>query len=174
MGLVYPSSDLKKELLQLNSTEITTLCLRLVRFKKENKELLTYLLFKADDPDGFVREYKEEMDLQFSKLSGKSYLAVKGLRKIALLMNNQIRYAGLEAVKTELLLHFCSNYVNFVHHRTPYKPLRNVFYRYAEKAKAAIGQLHEDLQHDYGNLYSEMIENAAQKILWLEKKSLTL
>jgi len=174
MSLVYPSSEIKKELQRLSSPEITALCLRLVRFKKENKELLTYLLFKADDEDAFIKEFKEEMDLQFGKLKGKSYLVVKGLRKIALDMNNQIRYTGSEVVKTELLLHFCTNYINYIDYRSHYKPLRNVFYRFVEKTKDAIGKLHEDLQYDYGNLYLEMLTNAEEKIYWFEKKLLML
>jgi len=174
MSLVYPTLDLKKELQHLSGAEVAVLCLRLARFKKENKELLTYLLFKADDPDAFVQEYKEEMDAQFGKISGKSYLVVKTLRKIATQMNNQIRYASSEVVKTELLLHFCSNYINFVDYHTNYKPLRSIFYRHAEKAKAAIQKLQEDLQHDYGNLYEAMLTEAEEEIYWLEKKSLLL
>ncbi len=174
MSLVYSSSDLKKELQQLSSAEIAALCLRLVRFKKENKELLTYLLFKADDPNAFVIEYKEEMDKQFKQVSGKSYLVAKALRKIALQMNNQIRYAGSEVVKTELLLHFCSNYINYINHHSSFKPLRGIFYRFAEKAKTAIQKLHEDLQHDYGNLYEEMLTEAEEEIYWFEKKPFLL
>lgn len=174
MSLAYPTSDLKKELQHLSATELTALCLRMARFKKENKELLTYLLFKADNPEAFVQEYKEEMDNQFKQLSGKSYFVVKSLRKIALLMNNQIRYSGLEMVKVELQLHFCSNYIIYIYHHSSYKPLHSVFYRFAEKTKAVIQKMHEDLQHDYGNLYNEMLTKAEQEIHWFEKKSLML
>jgi hypothetical protein len=174
MSLVYPSSDLKKELQQLNSEEIAAICLRLARFKKENKELLTYLLFKADDEEGFVKEYQEEMDVQFSKISGKSYLVAKTLRKIALQMNNHIRYTGSEVVKTELLLHFCRNYITYVDFHTKYKPLRNIFYRHVEKIKAALQTLHEDLHYDYGNLYEEILTKAEAEIYWFEKKSFSL
>lgn len=174
MSLAYPTSDLKKELQHLSSAEIAALCLRMVRFKKENKELLTYLLFKADDPEAFVQEYKQEMDAQFKQLPGKSFHAVKTLRKIATLMNNQIRYSGLETVKVELLLHFCHKYIENVYHHTSYKPLQNVFYRFAEKTKAAIQKMHEDLQHDYGNLYNEMLMHAENEIHWFEKKSFWL
>lgn len=170
MSLVYPSSEIKKALQQLSSAEITTLCLRLARFKKENKELLTYLLFKAEDENAFIKEYKEDMDLQFSKLKGKSYIVVKGLRKTALEMNNQIRYTGSDVVKIELLLHFCSNYITYINYRSHYKPLRNVFYRFLEKTKDAIGKLHEDLQFDYGNLYEELLTKAEDEISWFEKK----
>lgn len=174
MSLVYPTSDLKKELQHLSPAEIAALCLRMVRFKKENKELLTYLLFKADDPEAFVQEYKAEMDEQFKQLPGKSYHTVKALRKIALQMNNQIRYAGSETVKVELLLHFCHNYIDYVYYHSSYKPLHNVFYRFAEKVKLAIQKMHEDLQHDYGNLYNEMLTDAENEIHWFEKKSLIL
>lgn len=174
MSLVYPSAEIKKELQQLSSAEIAVLCLRLSRFKKENKELLTYLLFKSHNPDVFVQEYKAEMNLQFAKLSGSNYLVVKGLRKISQEMNNNIRYTGSDEVKLELLLHFCSNYINYVDYHSHYKTLRNVFYRSAEKVKAAIGKLHEDLQHDYGNLYHEMLTEAANEIYWFEKKPFLL
>ena len=42
-------SQLKKELQHRNPDELLQLCLRLARFKLENKELLTYLLFEADN-----------------------------------------------------------------------------------------------------------------------------
>lgn len=174
MSLVYPTSDLKKELQHLSSAEIAALCLRMVRFKKENKELLTYLLFKADDPEAFVLEYKAEMDEQFKQLPGKSYHTVKALRKIALQMNNQIRYSGSDMVKAELTLHFCSNYIHYVNYHSQYKPLRSVLYRFAEKAKLAIQKLHEDLQHDYGKLYNEMLTKAEDEIHWFEKNLLML
>ena len=42
-------SEIKTELKGLPPAQLTELCLRLARFKKENKELLTYLLFEAND-----------------------------------------------------------------------------------------------------------------------------
>ena len=38
---------LKKELKYKSNDELLNLCLTLSKFKKENKELLTYLLFEA-------------------------------------------------------------------------------------------------------------------------------
>ena len=174
MATVYRSSDLKKELQQLNSNELLALCLRLARFKKENKELLTYLLFRADDQDLFIQEYKEEMDQQFKKINGTNYLVVKTVRKIATQMNNQVRYAANETVGTELLLHFCHNYINYINYHTQYKPLRNIFYRFVEKLRAGILKLEEDLQYDYGLLYEAMLTEAEAKIYWFEKKQFVL
>ena len=45
-------AQLKKELQFKSQEETMQLCLRLARFKKENKELLTYLLFESDSEEG--------------------------------------------------------------------------------------------------------------------------
>ena len=43
--------ELKQELQATSQTKLLDLCLRLAKFKKENKELLTYLLFEAHDEE---------------------------------------------------------------------------------------------------------------------------
>ena len=52
-------AQIKKELKLRSPQDIEELCLRLGRFKKENKELLTYLLFEADDEQGYIAHIKE-------------------------------------------------------------------------------------------------------------------
>ena len=47
-------NEIKQELTNLPSTRVLDLCLRLGRFKKENKELLTYLLFEAHNIPEFI------------------------------------------------------------------------------------------------------------------------
>ena len=46
--------EIKDELKFKTSDELRELCLQLSRFKKENKELLTYLLFEAQDEEAFI------------------------------------------------------------------------------------------------------------------------
>ena len=53
-------TEIKKELKFKSSEELALLCLRLSRFKKENKELLTYLLFESEDEEAFIKGIKEE------------------------------------------------------------------------------------------------------------------
>ena len=48
--------EIKQELLTLKPAELVELCLRLAKFKKENKELLNYLLFEAQDEQGAMPE----------------------------------------------------------------------------------------------------------------------
>ena len=54
--------EIKQELGNLPHEELKELCLRLARFKKENKELLHYLLFEAHDTDAYIQLAKQEME----------------------------------------------------------------------------------------------------------------
>lgn len=44
-------AELKSELGNVPAPQLAELCIRLAKFKKENKELLTYLLFEAYDEE---------------------------------------------------------------------------------------------------------------------------
>ena len=61
--------QIKKELKHRDPEELLQLCLRLARFKKENKELLTYLLFESDSESGYIETVKAEIDAQFSTIN---------------------------------------------------------------------------------------------------------
>jgi len=64
-----PLSLIKHELKTRKPEDLYELCLRLARFKKENKELLTYLLLEAEDEDAFIRMIKSEMDQEFEDIN---------------------------------------------------------------------------------------------------------
>lgn len=57
--------QLKDELEMRSPVELMQLTLRLSKFKKENKELLTYLLFEAADEEEYIKEIKVEVDEAF-------------------------------------------------------------------------------------------------------------
>ncbi|HLK31124.1 MAG TPA: hypothetical protein VKT28_21270 [Puia sp.] len=143
-------NELKQELANLPSAELTELCLRLARFKKENKELLTYLLFEAHDEASYISSVKKEMDEQFANINSSNlYFAKKSIRKILRMANKFIRYSGSKTVETELLIHFCSllNETGIPYHKST--ALLNLYNAQIKKINAAIKALHEDLQYDY-------------------------
>jgi hypothetical protein len=126
-------NELKQELLNTPPAKVTELCLRLARFKKENKELLTYLLFEAHDTVTYIESIKTEMDEQFEGINkSNAYFVKKTLRKILRTANKYIRYCGLAAVEIELLIYFCNKVNNL-----------------DASLNKAIAALHEDLQYDY-------------------------
>ncbi|MEY4929728.1 MAG: hypothetical protein RI909_452 [Bacteroidota bacterium] len=101
-------SEIKKELQRLDADALHAICLRLAKYKKENKELLSYLLSDAHDEAGYIRSVKEEMDVMFLDLDGRNlYIVKKMLRKILRMANRQIKYSGIPQTELELRIYFC-------------------------------------------------------------------
>jgi hypothetical protein len=143
-------ADIKKELKEKSGTELIELCLRLARFKKDNKELLTYLLFEQHDWQAYVQSIKEEIDEGFEEINtGSLFWVKKSLRKILRLTNKHMRYIGEKEAEVELLLYFISKIKEA---KIPIKKstqLQNLYQAQVKKVETAIATLHEDLQHDY-------------------------
>ncbi|PLX15141.1 MAG: hypothetical protein C0597_09195 [Marinilabiliales bacterium] len=142
--------EIKEELKTRSPLEMLEICLRLARFKKENKELLTYLLFEYDNEFGYIESVKRDMDEQFNQINRKNYFYIrKSIRKILTATKKFIRYSQKKETEVELLIYFCSKMKNFKPsiHRSP--ALQNLFIRQIELIKKTISQLHEDLQFDY-------------------------
>jgi hypothetical protein len=149
---VPPVSTLKKELSTLTPAEMLEICMKLVKFKKENKEYLSYLLFNAGNDAEYVRNVKDEIDQLFSEINlGHIYFAKKSLRKILRVINKYIRYSSRKQTEVELLIHFCSkmNALNIPFRKI--NSLNNLYDNQVRKIRLAIAALHEDLQHDYQN-----------------------
>ncbi|MDP3353474.1 MAG: hypothetical protein Q8S44_07020, partial [Flavobacteriaceae bacterium] len=53
--------EIKTELSHHSTTELIEIILRLSKFKKNNKELLTYLLFEAENEEEFIKKIKIEI-----------------------------------------------------------------------------------------------------------------
>lgn len=142
--------EIKQELQQLPAKELTELCLRLSKFKKENKELLTYLLFEAHDEAAYIAGVKEEMNTLFEDVNtSQVYFAKKTLRKILRISNKYIRYTGSKTVEAELLLHFCEKLQALDIDIKRSTVLQNLYNSQIKKIKAAIVTMHEDLQYEY-------------------------
>jgi membrane-anchored protein YejM (alkaline phosphatase superfamily) len=149
-------SVIKKELKNLPAEELQSIIARLAKYKKENKELLSYLLFNALHEQEFVEDVKKEIDEQFLNLNQTSfYLAKKTLRKVLKTTNKYIRFSGSKETEIQLLIHFCKKLKTS---GLNYKSSRVVFNMYINQIKRihkVLSMLHEDLQYDY----KEEIEN---------------
>ncbi len=144
-------SQLKQEMKDRSSTELLEVCLRLARFKKDNKELITYLLFEVQDEQSYIRAIKEEMIQQFEEINRSNiYFAKKSIRKIVRTTNKFIRYSGHKQTEVELLIHFCKCLKDSGIPMNNSIALRNIYDRQIQKTKKTINTLHEDLQYDYG------------------------
>lgn len=143
-------NDLKQELINTSPSVLTELCLRLARFKKENKELLTYLLFEAHDTTAYIESVKNNMALQFADINKSNvYFVKKSLRKILRTANKYTRYSGLPIVEIELQIYFCMAMKELNVSINDNPVLFNIYQNQVKKINKAIAGLHEDLQYDY-------------------------
>ena len=143
-------NQLKKDLSQSSNKELIDLCLRLAKFKKENKELITYLLYESGDEQSFINEVKEESRILFKEINTSSfYFIKKSVRKILRNIKKYIRYSQQKETEIELLLFFCAELKSMEPPFEENVALTNLFARQIHAIKKSIGKLHEDLQYDY-------------------------
>lgn len=142
--------DIKQQLLQIPPAKVTEICLRLAKFKKENKELLTYLLFDADDEAAYIENVKKDVLQLFGEVNTSNlYFAKKTIRKILRITNKHIRYMGKIQAEVELLLFFCSSFRQLKLPIEKNTALKNLYTGQWKKINQAVQKLHEDLQYDY-------------------------
>ena len=149
--------NIKQELKHLDQGALMDLCLRLAKHKKENKELLHYLLFEAYDQEGFREAVKAELEAEFSAINlSHTYYAKKSVRKILRQLNKYLRFSGDPVTKVELLLWFCQAFwesgIRIRHSRV----LMNLYERQVAAIEKALAGLHEDLQFDYQDALEEL------------------
>ena len=146
-------NEIKKELSNRSAAEIFDGCLRLAKFKKENKELLSFILFEEENLAGFISSVKKETDEQFSRMNRSNvYFIKKSVRKILRNINKQIRFSMSKQVEAELLIHFCNC---FITHSIPVEKSRQLLALYQNqlnKIEKSILSLHPDLQYDMQRL----------------------
>lgn len=144
-------NEIKKELKTLTSEKLQELCMRLIKYKKENKELFTYLLYEADNEQSYIAAVKEDIDELFNELPSRSnlYYVKKSLRKILRFTNKQIKYSGIKQTELELRIYFCSKVQEAKIPLREGTVLYKLYQQQLKKIYAIIVKLPDDLQLDY-------------------------
>lgn len=145
-------SEIKKELQVQDEATLQTLCLRLAKYKKDNKELLAYLLFDARDEASYIRNIKSEMDTMFDELSDRNlYIVKKMIRKILRVTNKYIRYSGSSQTELDLRIYFCEKVRAANIQLTKGTVLYNLYQQQQKIIFNVLSKLPEDYQADYSN-----------------------
>lgn len=149
--------QIKDELKQRSDEELIDLCLRLARFKKDNKELLTYELFEADDEVEYIKEVKLEITQSLAGINTSTYYWMKKtIRKVLRNTKKYIRYSGKKSTEVELLLFFCEQILLINPSILRNKLLANLYRREIAQIKKQMITLHEDHQYDFKKALEEM------------------
>ena len=142
--------EIKTELENIPPQELLSLCLRLAKFKKENKELLNYLLFESTDEQEYVRGVNEILGEMFLAVNTKNiYFAKKTIRKIIRTANRYIKYTSAEATETEILLFVCGKINELQINLKKNTALLNLYLSLIKRINKAVNSMHEDMQYDY-------------------------
>lgn len=150
-------AQIKKELKSLSKEELLEHCLRVAKYKKENKELLSYLLFEAHDEQQYIEDIKEEIALDFVRiLDLNTYYIKKSVRKILRNVNKKAKYSGIKTTEVELLIFFCEKMKERGFNSMKHMVLLNIYDRQIEKIRKLISGLHEDLQYDYHSMLDSL------------------
>ncbi len=148
--------QLKKELSQMTQPELVAVAMKLIKYKKDNKELMSYLLFEAENEAQYIQSVKEEIDEVFSDMSRfNGYLAKKSVRKALRIANKYIKYSSAPGTDVEILMHFCEKQRKAPLLVRNSQTMINVFDRQIKRINIAIGKLHEDLQFDYKQMLED-------------------
>lgn len=155
-------NELKEELKSLPASTLVDLCVRLVKYKKENKELLNYLLFESHDEPAYREAVKREIDEAFTVINSSNlYFAKKSIRKILRITGKYIKYTGSKQTEVELLLYFCSALKKSGIPFQKSTALNNLYVSQLNKAEKAMEGMHEDLQYDYRRDMDKLLKTPA-------------
>jgi hypothetical protein len=143
-------SEIKKQLNNLSKADLLDMCLRLSKFKKENKELLTYLLFEAQSEEQYIINCKSELEIQFSSINKSNiFFAKKSIRKILRLVVKFSRYSGIDTTEIDLRIFYCQQLLASKIPFKNYAALNNLYQNQIDKIEKLVAELHPDLQYDY-------------------------
>ena len=156
-------AELKKELQYREVIELKELCLKLAKYKTENKELLNYLLFYQDRKDDYVFEVKTLLATDFENLYPSIYYVTKQLRKLIRLMNKHIKYIGEKDKEVEITLSFCELFLATDLIKSTHKALIGLLFRQLKRVNKLLPKLEEDLQFDFQQQFEVLITELKKK-----------
>jgi hypothetical protein len=143
-------AQLKKELQTLPHPKLVELLVRLGKYKKENKELLHYLLFEADDEQTFIEVLKADVSEQFKEVNRTAvYFGKKTIRKILRGINKHIKYSGKPETAMELLIHFLREFKKLPPSFYESTVLVNLYAAQLKRIQKELTKVHEDIQYDF-------------------------
>ncbi len=141
--------QIKKELLALEPHELTELCLKLAKYRKENKEFLTYLLYDQKNEGQYIESIQNLIDESFDEI-GKTnvYIETKQIRKLLKKLYKFLKFSNTPSTSVEVLIYFCEKYKPIVLKRQVLA-VDKIYSIQLKKITLNFDKLHEDLQFDY-------------------------
>jgi hypothetical protein len=149
--------QIKKEFESSTPKRIMELALRLIRYKTENKELISYLLFDESDVPGYISDLKTDLSAILQDINQlPPYQVKRCLRKALKFIGRYSKYTAMKETEAELLIHFCKVVKETGTLRYPNKMIASIYTKQVEKIEKMLPVLHEELQFDYTSIIREL------------------
>ncbi|MFK8113335.1 MAG: hypothetical protein AB8B91_14115 [Rubripirellula sp.] len=139
-------SELKKSLGKLDHDDLLDACVRLAKFKVDNKELLTYLLMRSHDEQKYADDLCADIDDQIRE---SKQLPKKTMRKIIRWMDKCLRFSGDKETELLVRIHFCRSTARKRRSFGRCKVSANMYSGQLSKIQKALEKVHPDLQFDF-------------------------
>lgn len=150
-------AQIRKEIGTLSREEVLELCNSLIKYKRDNKELLNYLLFEAHNEDAYIEAVKADVAEAFEATNTSSfYLAKKTIRRALRIVNKYVKYSDRPETELELAIFFCEELKNTDLDLQKSKVLMNLYNRQLLRIEKVFHSLHEDLQYDFEQRVAEL------------------
>ena len=150
--------DIKTTIETIPNSELQSLCIRLLKFKKENKELISYILFEENNEELYIESVKNEIDIALISLNKESlYIAKKNIRKVIRIANRYIKYSNKKTTESSILIHVVYKIKESKLDLTKSQALHNLFLSILKRINKSISTMHEDLQYDIQKQLSAVI-----------------
>jgi len=157
-------TEIKKELKHCSQEQLVEYCLAMARFKKESKELLTYLMFESENESIYIESVKSYINSSFKVINTMNYHFIKKtVRKILRQTKRNIRYSKKKETEAELLIFFCKELGQMRPYYKRNKVLVNMYNKQLELAQKAIAKLHPDLQYDFDLMIQDLDDDHTLK-----------
>ncbi|MBS1929251.1 MAG: hypothetical protein IT254_04380 [Chitinophagaceae bacterium] len=154
--------ELKSALQELTPIELNEIILRLARLKKENKELLSYLLFDVGDEPGYIAEIKNYLDEEFRQVNPTHpYFAKKNIRRILRRSKRLSAYSESEITHIETLLYFLEKMRSLAPNIQQSPTIQRLCFSQAVAIEKILSKMHPDLQYDYRKRLHSLPSNEA-------------
>lgn len=146
----YSINQIKKTINSMDAGDLAAICLRMAKYKKENKELLSYLLYESTDEANYIEQVQAEIDMMFDLLiDNGSYKYMKQIRKIARFISKPMKYSGQASTQVEILIYFTTKLKVILKKKSNLTALQNLYLQQIKKIDTTMSKLHEDIQYDY-------------------------
>ncbi|MFN5317929.1 MAG: hypothetical protein ACK5CY_03715 [Bacteroidia bacterium] len=140
---------LKKELNSLDRIDLVNICARLARYKKENKELLAFLLLDADDPIHYAEKIKPLLDEPFEAPYHSAWAFAKRLRKALRQIAKYQRFTGSARGEAELLMYLLKKFEGDWRRGITQAGIQKIILRCFEKIESLLDKMDEDYRSDF-------------------------